>query len=122
MIFADDAGGQQRDGLLMRALLFFNVGRKGTLVPLSVKPLPGAIPQVVSLPPLPSATKPTDDAAEPYFVAYSTVPQVRECTCLGAHSDTLRERETHTHATHVSRLPSRVRGACICFPPPAIRS
>jgi hypothetical protein len=68
-IYADDTGLER--GLLMRALHKLNVGSRGTLVPLSVRPLEGAIPQVVRVPPL------APPAAPPgYFVAYSTVPQV----------------------------------------------
>ena len=78
MIFADDTGVEK--GLLMRGLHQRNVGPKGTLVPLSVRPLEGAIPQVVSLPPLAPA------ADEPYFVAYSTVPQVRTAAPTSARS------------------------------------
>ena len=68
-IYADDTGCEKN--LLMRGLKFANVGTKGVLVPLSVKEFDSAIPQVVKLPPL----APTEREA-PYFVAYSTVPQV----------------------------------------------
>ena len=67
-ILRDNTGVEKM--LIVRALEQLAVGRKGTLVPLSVRPMEGAIPQVVRLP----------DAAPPdtprYFVAYSTVPQV----------------------------------------------
>ena len=68
-IYADDTGLER--GLLMRALYTLNVGRRGTLVPLSVRPLDAGIPQVVRLPEL----APTDGPPG-YFVAYSTVPQI----------------------------------------------
>lgn len=68
-IYADDTGIEK--GILLRALHQMNVGPKGTLVPLSVRPFDGAIPQVVRVPEL------VGSAPEPgYFVAYSTVPQV----------------------------------------------
>ena len=67
-IYADDTGCER--GLLMRGLKWANVGANGVLVPLSVKEFDGAIPQVVRLP---ESAPPSD---EPYFVAYSTVPQV----------------------------------------------
>lgn len=70
-IFADDTGVEK--GLLMRSLRHFNVGERGTLVPLSVRPFDEAIPQVVHIPPL--APQPGPDSPK-YFVAYSTVPQV----------------------------------------------
>ena len=68
-IYADDTGLEK--GLLMRALYTLNVGRRGTLVPLSVRPLDDGIPQVVKLP----EVAPTDGPPG-YFVAYSTVPQI----------------------------------------------
>lgn len=68
-IYADSTGVEK--GLLVRALHMLNVGHKGTLVPLSVRPLDGAIPQVVAVPPVT-----TQDPAPGYFVAYSTVPAV----------------------------------------------
>ncbi|KAL1512156.1 hypothetical protein AB1Y20_005424 [Prymnesium parvum] len=72
-IYADDgAGSKTKQSLLMRALHELNVGKSGTLVPLSVKRIDGAIPQVVKLPPLP----PPDAEVEDFYVAYSTVPQV----------------------------------------------
>jgi hypothetical protein len=58
----------------MRGLHQLCVGSKGTLVPLSVLPMEGAIPQIVSLPP---AAK-EDTEAGGYYVAYTTVPQARE--------------------------------------------
>jgi hypothetical protein len=67
-IYRDDTGLEK--GLLMRVLHHVNVGWRGTLVPLSVRPLEGAIPQVVKVPPVQHTASP------PYFVAYSTVPQV----------------------------------------------
>jgi hypothetical protein len=68
-IYADNTGVEK--GLLLRALHQMNVGDRGTLVPLSVRPLEGAIPQVVRVPEV------AEPAPEPgYFVAYSTVPQV----------------------------------------------
>lgn len=67
----EDSTGVER-GLLMRMLRHFNVGNKGCLVPLSVRPLDSAIPQVVSVP----APAPLDTEGGGYFVAYSTVPQV----------------------------------------------
>ena len=48
-IYADDSGSER--GPVMRALHWLNVGDRGTLVPLSVRPLPGAIPQVIAIPP-----------------------------------------------------------------------
>jgi len=69
-IYEDDTGVEK--GLLMRTLRWFNVGDKGQLVPLSVRPLESAIPQVVKVPE-PTATDERDGG---YFVAYSTVPQV----------------------------------------------
>ena len=68
-IYADNTGLEK--GLLMRALHQLNVGRRGTLVPLSVRPLDAGIPQVVRVPEL----APTDGPPG-YFVAYSTVPQI----------------------------------------------
>jgi len=68
-IYHDNTGLEK--GLLMRALHELNVGPKGTLVPLSVRPLEGGIPQVVRVP----EVTPTDGPPG-YFVAYSTVPQV----------------------------------------------
>ena len=68
-IYADDTGVEK--GVFMRALRWFNVGDRGILVPLSVRPLDGAIPQVVRVPEVPTLTEPPS-----YFVAYSTVPQV----------------------------------------------
>ena len=68
-IYADDTGVEK--GILMSALHLMNVGKKGTLVPLSVRPLDGAIPQVVRVPALAPA-----DPEPGYFVAYSTVPAV----------------------------------------------
>ena len=70
-IYADTTGIEK--GLLLRALHQLNVGPKGTLVPLSVRPLEGAIPQVVRVPAL---APPPPAGDEPFFVAYSTVPQV----------------------------------------------
>ena len=101
-IYADDTGVER--GLLMRALHQFNVGSKGTLVPLSVRPLEGAIPQVVRVPPLAPA------AAEPaYFVAYSTVPQVLSAirTKLTGHSIRLfvKERRLAFYTAKYKRYP-----------------
>ena len=67
-IYADAKGTGVERGLLMRGLHLLNVGRRGTLVPLSVMPMDGAIPQVVKVP--------TAQRSQPYFVAYTTVPQV----------------------------------------------
>lgn len=69
-IYADDTGVEK--GLVMHMLRWFNLGAKGKLVPLSVRPLESAIPQVVRLP----TPAPLDEAGGGYFVAYSTVPQV----------------------------------------------
>ena len=56
----------------MRGLHQLCVGSRGTLVPLSVLPMEGAIPQIVSLPPV----VPEDMSNGGYYVAYTTVPQV----------------------------------------------
>jgi hypothetical protein len=69
-IYADDTGIEK--GIVMSLLKRFNLGTRGQLVPLSVRPLESAIPQVISLP----APAALDDADGGYFVAYSTVPQV----------------------------------------------
>mmetsp|Transcript_24329 Transcript_24329/g.72531 ORF Transcript_24329/g.72531 Transcript_24329/m.72531 type:complete len:522 (+) Transcript_24329:97-1662(+) len=66
-----DSSGDER-GLLMRGLHQLCVGPRGTLVPLSVLPMEGAIPQIVSLPP--AAPLLLDDGG--FYVAYTTVPQV----------------------------------------------
>jgi len=71
-LFADDRGGAQGDGFIMRGMHQVNVGHKGTLVPLSVRPLPGAIPQIVKLP----RPQPPGDAKGDFYVAYTTAPQV----------------------------------------------
>lgn len=57
----------------MRGLHQLCVGSKGKLVPLSVLPIDGAIPQIISLPP--AAEEET--AGGGYYVAYTTVPQAR---------------------------------------------
>ena len=75
-IYNDDSG-VERGGFLMRALHQINVGKKGLLVPLSVLPMDGAIPQIVRLPALPSPTPLGAGGEEPFFVAYTTVPQAR---------------------------------------------
>ena len=69
-IYADNTGAEKQ--FLVRALHVLNVGRKGTLVPFSVRPMDHGIPQPVKLPAVVAET------AEPpgYFVAYSTVPQI----------------------------------------------
>lgn len=63
-----DATSPQRDGLLVRGLMLLNLGRHGRLVPLSVLPMEGALPQIVHVPP--------SHPAEDYYVAYSTAPNV----------------------------------------------
>ena len=68
-IYADTTGVEK--GFFLQALKWFNVGDRGTLVPLSVRPLDDAIPQVVRVP-----TPAPMEEREDYFVAYSTVPQV----------------------------------------------
>lgn len=67
-IYADTTGIEK--GMFLRALRFFCVGRKGKLVPLSVRPLVSGIPQIVRIPDSAPPEEP------PYFVAYSTVPEI----------------------------------------------
>jgi hypothetical protein len=67
-IYEDTTGAER--GVMMRALKWCNVGDRGTLVPLSVRPLDNAIPQVVRVP------EPQAPAEPGFFVAYSTVPSV----------------------------------------------
>ena len=50
-----------------------NVGKKGTLVPLSVREIPGAIPQIVQIP---QRKAPGDELGD-FYVAYTTAPQAR---------------------------------------------
>ena len=71
-IFGDRGGGRQGQGLIMRGMHVLNVGRKGTLVPLSVREVPGSIPQIVRLP----APQPLGDDRGDFYVAYTTAPQV----------------------------------------------
>jgi len=71
-IFGDRGGGRQGQGLIMRSMHVFNVGRKGTLVPLSVREIPGSIPQIVRLP----SPQPLGDEKGHFYVAYTTAPQV----------------------------------------------
>ena len=71
-IFGDRGGGRQGQGLIMRGMHVLNVGRKGTLVPLSVREIPGAIPQIVRLP----KPQPLGDERGDFYVAYTTAPQV----------------------------------------------
>lgn len=54
--------------LLLPLLYRSNVGFKGVLVPFSMSPMAGAIPQVIKLPPM--------VPAEDFFVAYSVMPGV----------------------------------------------
>lgn len=72
-LFADGTGGAQGHGVVMRGMHQLNVGKKGTLVPLSVRELPGAIPQIVRLPEKPQAM---GDERGDFYVAYTTAPQV----------------------------------------------
>jgi len=65
-IYRDSTGVER--GLFMRGLHQLNLGKRGTLMPLSVLPMEGAVPQIVKLP----APKEPED----FFVAYTTVPQV----------------------------------------------
>lgn len=71
-IYRDNSGAER--GLLMRGLHQLCVGSKGKLVPLSVLPMEGAIPQIVSLP----RAADEDTASGGYYVAYTTVPQARQ--------------------------------------------
>ena len=71
-LFADGTGGAQGHGFVMRGMHQLNVGKKGTLVPLSVRELPGAIPQIVRLP----EAQPLGDERGDFYVAYTTAPQV----------------------------------------------
>ena len=66
-IYADKEAGYDKN-VLLRGVLQAVVGRRGTLVPLSVNEIPGAIPQIVNL----GEAQPAGD----YFVAYTTAPQV----------------------------------------------
>ena len=89
-IYADNTGAEKQ--FLVRALHVLNVGRKGTLVPFSVRPMDHGIPQPVKLPAVVAET------AEPpgYFVAYSTVPQILGAirTKLAGHSIRLFVKES----------------------------
>ena len=101
-IYADNTGVEKE--LLPRALHYLNVGKKGTLVPLSVRPMESAIPQVVKLPAVAETEGPPG-----YFVAYSTVPQILGAirTKLAGHSIRLfvKERRLAYYTAKYKKFP-----------------